>query len=283
MRFRACIAVTLLACAVLPAGAGAEPRQLTIVKPVLRQYEDGPALPSGSSFFTGDLLFCSFQVAGYKVSPEGKVSLHYQIEAVDPGGIRLIEPLQNAIETQVSDEDKNWMPIVRESVPIPPLALGGLYRIKVTVEDKLSQQTAKTEVEVPVRGRRVEPSQTLVERNFRFQRNEEDRDAILNPIYHPGDTVWAHFEIVGFHYGEQNAVHVEYGVALTDALGKSLFSIPQAAVEKDASFYPKRYLPGALSLNLAKDIRPGEYTVVLTLRDEVGNQKQESLHPFKVE
>jgi hypothetical protein len=283
MSFRAFIAAALLLGTASPVRPAAEPKQLSIVKPALRQYEDGPALPAGSSFFTGDLLFYSFQIAGYKVSPEAKIDLHYQIDAVDPDGARLVEPIQHSIETQVSDEDKGWLPIVRESVPLPPLALGGVYRIRVMVEDKLSGQTAKTEIEVPVRGRHVEPSQTVVARNFRFERSEEDRDAILDPVYHPGDTVWAHFEIIGFRYGEKNRIHVEYGVALTDALGKALFSLPQAAVEKDESFYPKRYLPGALSLNLAKDIRPGEYTVVLTLRDEVGKQIQESRQAFRVE
>lgn len=283
MRFRAFITAALLAGAAAPVRTAAEPKQLSIVKPALRQYDDGPAVAAGYSFFTGDLVFCSFQIAGYKVSPDAKTDLRYQIDAVDPDGVRLAEPIQQSIETEVSDEDKNWMPIVRESVLIPPLALGGVYRIKVMVEDRLSQQTAKTEIEVPVRGRRVEPSQTLVARNFRFERSEDDRDAILNPVYHPGDTVWAHFEIIGFRHGEKNRLHVEYGVALMDASGKALFSLPQAAVEKEESFYPKRYLPGALSLNLAKDIRPGEYTVVLTLRDEVGNQIQESRQAFRVE
>jgi hypothetical protein len=283
MRFRASIAAVLLLGAASPGRPAAEPKQLSIVKPALRQYEDGPALPAGSSFFTGDMLFYSFEIAGYKISPEAKIDLQYQIDIVDQEGVRLVEPIQHSIETQVSSEDRNWMPVVRESFPIPPLAMGGVYRVKVMVEDKLSGQTAKTETEVPVRGRRVEPSQTLVARNFRFERSEEDRDAILNPIYHPGDTVWAHFEIVGFRYGDKNRIHVEYGVALTDALGKALFSLPQAAVEKDESFYPKRYLPGALSLNLAKNVRPGEYTVVLTLRDEVGKQIQESRHAFQVE
>jgi hypothetical protein len=38
-----------------------------------------------------------------------------------------------------------------------------------------------------------------------------------------------------------------------------------------------------LSLSLGKDFRPGDYTIVLTLRDDVGKQDQESRYTFRVE
>ena len=37
------------------------------------------------------------------------------------------------------------------------------------------------------------------------------------------------------------------------------------------------------SLNLEKNIKPGTYTLVITLNDPVGNQSVESSHPFRVE
>jgi hypothetical protein len=175
------------------------------------------------------------------------------------------------------------MPIVRETIQLPPLAPPGTYHIRAVVEDKLSKQSAKAEVSFTVRGRRVDPSDSLVVRNFRFLRSEEDQDALAEPSYRPGDSVWARFEITGFRYGPNNAMAVEYGVAVLGPSGDTVFSQPQAAVEKDQSFYPKRYVPGAFSLNLDKKVKPGAYTLVLTLQDEIGNQTNESRHSFRVE
>jgi hypothetical protein len=259
-------------------------KQLTIVKPSVRQYEDGPPLAPNFSFFTGDTVFFSCQIQGYQVSPDSNnIDLHVQLQAVDPEGVPLAESVQRNISTQISAEDKNWMPIVRETIQIPPLALPGVYHMRVAVDDKLSKQTAKGDVEFSVRGRRVEPSDKLVARNFRFLRTEEDRDPMEQPVYKPGDTLWARFEIAGFRYGPNNRVQVSYGVAVLAATGETLFTQPQAAVEQDESFYPKRYVPGALSLNLNAKVKPGEYTLVVTLRDEIGNQTDESRHVFRVE
>jgi hypothetical protein len=273
----------LLLGAALPARPAPPAKPLRIVLPRLHQYDDGPPLGTGFRFLTGDVIFLTFQVAGYQVSEDSKIDLSYTVEAVDPDGVPVVEAVHGKIATQVSPEDKDWMPIVRESAAIPPLAWSGTYRLKLAVEDNLSKQTTKTEVEIPVRGHAIEPSQTLTVRNFRFLRTEEDSDPLLDAVYHPGDSVWARFEFTGFGYGPKNHVHVEYGIALLDATGKSLFAQPQAASEDEDSFYPKRYLFGALSLNLDKKIPPGKYGVVLTLRDYVGNQTEETRHEFRVE
>jgi len=273
----------LLAAIVIPARPAPPAKQLKILRPLLQQFDGGPPLPIGTPFLTGDVVFLSFQIAGYEVSPDSKIDLAYTVEAVDPDGVPVVEPAHGKIATQVSPEDKNWMPIVRESAALPSLAWSGTYRLKLTVEDNLSKQTAKAEVEIPVRGRDIQPSQTLTVRNFRFLRTEEDADPLLDAVYHPGDSVWARFEFTGFKYGPKNHVHVEYGIELLDASGKALFSQPQAASEDEDSFYPKRYLSGALSLNLEKKIQPGHYVVVLTLRDYVENQTQETRHEFRVE
>jgi hypothetical protein len=276
----------LAAASLLGAAIPAQPapvRTLQIVQLQLQQYDGGPPLAPGTGFLTGDVVFLTFHIGGYQVSPQSTIDLAYTIDAVDPDGVPVVETTRGAVATHVSPEDKDWMPIVRGSVALPALAWSGAYRVKLAVEDKLSHQSATTEIEIPVRGRKVEPSPTLTERNFRFLRSEEDADPLLDPIYHPGDSVWARFEFTGFRYGPKNHIHVEYGIAMLAASGTSLFSQPQAAVEDDESFYPKRYLSGILSLNLQKNILPGQYTVVLTLRDEVGNQTQESRHPFRVE
>jgi hypothetical protein len=42
-------------------------------------------------------------------------------------------------------------------------------------------------------------------------------------------------------------------------------------------------VPGILSLTPKPDTKPGEYAIVLTVRDLLGNQIFESRHPFRVE
>ena len=65
--------------------------------------------------------------------------------------------------------------------------------------------------------------------------------------------------------------------------GSVAYSQPQAATAKDAPFYPQLYQPGELSLNLAKDQTKGEYTIVLKVKDNLGNQSYETREKFTVE
>jgi hypothetical protein len=260
----------------------AAPAKLAIVDVTLHESEGGPAFPSDYTYIAGETVFFGFDVQGFTQSPESKVDLSYRIEAVDPQGVPLVEPVAGAVQTQLSPEDKHWRPTIRQSVLIPPLALPGSYKILLSVEDKIGGQQAKAEIPVPVRGRQVEPSATLVVRNLRFLRAEDGREALDPAAFQRSDTLWARFEIAGFQYGAKNRVSVEYDVSVTNPEGKALYSQPRAAVEESESFYPKRYLPGLLSLDLSK-VRPGAYVLVLDLRDGIGKQSVESKYGFTVE
>lgn len=268
---------------VLLLAAAAAPKPLVIVKPTLYQYEGGPPVTPGTGFSTGETVFFSFQVSDYRLSEDSQVDLACRIDALDPQGVPLVAPILQEVKTTLSPEDKDWMPIVRQSFLIPPLALAGAYRIVIAVEDRLASQSTKTEIQFPVRGRQVAPSDTLVARDFRFLRAEDDPRPLQPPVYRPGDALWVRFEMVGYKLGEKNRLQISYGVSVLSPSGRSMYSEPKAAVEQGESFYPKRYLPGMFSLNLNKDVRPGVYTLVLTLRDEVGNQTDESKHEFTVE
>ena len=67
------------------------------------------------------------------------------------------------------------------------------------------------------------------------------------------------------------------------ANGESLFKQEEAANETGKSYYPRRYLLGSLSLQLTKDLPPGEYTIALRIRDSIGAQQSETKHVFRVE
>jgi hypothetical protein len=273
--------LAFLACAALVAAPA--PKPLEIQRLTLHQYEDGPPLAPSTGFGQGDLVFLSFQVDGFQQTPDREVHLAYRIEPADPKGVPLVEPLGRDLKTTLSAEDKDWRPIVRESFPLPPLTLPGVYRIAIAVEDKLASRQAKAELTYTVRGRNVEPGDTLTARNFRFLRAEDDAQPLEPPVYHPGQALWARFDIVGYKYGPKNMVRTSYGVSVLSPSGKTMYTEPQAAVEEGEAFYPKPYLPGVFSLNLGKDVRPGVYTIVLDVRDQVGDQSVASKHEFRVE
>lgn len=275
-------AAGLFACFALALGAQKGPKQLRIVRAGVHQIEDGPELASGFRFLTGETVFFSFQLAGYEVQDE-RVKLFYDIEVRDPDGTLVVEKKQGHIASEVSREDKDWLPKVRASFQVPPLAETGMYHITVVARDELNGTGTQQNLEFGVRGRAVESSPTLVVRNFRFLRTEEDRDPLVVAAYRPGDTLWARFDITGYKLAERNRFEVEYDIAVVNAEGKQLFSQPQAAIETDESFYPKRYVPCTMSLNLQKSVATGQYAIVLTVRDRIGSQTYESRHPFRVE
>jgi hypothetical protein len=89
--------------------------------------------------------------------------------------------------------------------------------------------------------------------------------------------------VTGFKIGEANRMQVAYGLSIVAPSGKTMFTEPRAAEEKDAPFYPKRYFAGILSLEVQPKTTPGEYTLVISVRDEVGGQTYESRQPFRID
>ena len=134
-----------------------------------------------------------------------------------------------------------------------------------------------------IKGRDVAPSDTLVVRNFRFLRNEDDVKPLPVAAYRPGDSVWARFDMTGYKLGEKNQVDIEYGLTVLREDGSVAYTEPQAANQKIQTFYPQRYQPGELNLNLAKDQPLGKYTIVLAVRDNLGQQMYETRETFSVE
>lgn len=262
-------------------------KKLAVVQPLLSQIEDGAPVSSGYEFLAGETIHFSCRVEGFKKledkSEVEKMLVTYQVEARDSRGV-LLQPVQEGKEGgTVTAEDKNWMPKIRESIVVPPLAESGEYQILIKVKDEIAQTAAEGRMPFTVKGRDVAPSDTLVVRNFRFLRGEEDGKALQLAAYRPGDQVWARFEMTGYKLGERNQFDIAYGLQVLRSDGSAAYSEPQAATGKDQTFYPQRYQPGVLNLSLAKDQKTGEYTIVLTVRDNLGNQTYETREKFSVE
>lgn len=286
---RVTVAIPLWLALLASAAMAQTGKAIAIVDTRLHVYDDGPALRESESLGPGDGLWVSAKFSGYALKTDEEkdkrfIHLTYRFEALDPDGVALVEAKTEKIDTDLAREDKSWNPKVRFNFLLPPLPDSGVYKVILTVTDEFNKATARRELPFRVKGFEVEKSDKLTALNVRFQRREGDA-APLNPaIYHPGETVWARFDITGYKIGAQNSFDVAYGLeVLRGSDRKSMYAEPNAAREKDATFYRKRYLQGGLSLNLNKDLAKGEYVLVLKIRDEGGGQAYESRHTFTVE
>ena len=256
---------------------------LAVVRPTVSDRDGGAAVPGSYVHDPGETMFFSFQVDGFTPSSGARVNLTYKLDAFDSHGVPIMPQVAAEIEETLAPEDKNWKPTVRQEIVIPPLADSGTYKIAISVADVIGKGTATAEVPFEVHGRRVDPSDTLVIRNIRFYRSEDDRESLPKAAYRRGDAVWARFDIIGYKFGDGNSIDVGYDVAVLAPSGKVLFSQPQAGTDHSSSFYPKRYVPAIFSLVTKPDTRPGEYTVSITAHDGVGAQTFEAHQSFTIE
>ncbi len=265
--------------------AATPPKVLEIQGVALSQSEDGVALGPSSYFVSGETIFLSFHIAGYQPAGEDEqsIKLNWHVEAKDPTGLLLIEAADGKIEVGLAQEDRKWLPKVRHSIPVPSFAPSGVYHISILVKDEIAKTEARKDAEFHVQGEDIEPAPSLVIRKFHFFRGEEDKAALETAAYRPGDSVWIRFEMVGFKLGEQNRYEVGYGISVRKPDGSVTYEQPEGPVERDQSFYPRRMVPASLSLTLPKDIQTGQYTVILTAMDKVGEQKTEARQTFTVE
>jgi hypothetical protein len=271
----------LLLLALLPAAAGAA--GLEIVKPIISQSDGGAPDPPGFDHAPGETLFFSCRIAGWSKTPEEKIHLAYSVQAFDPKGVALTELYKNELTDEVSPQDKEWLPKIATEVPIPPLVAGGEYKILVKTEDLIGKTNAELSVPFRVRGHELQPSDTLVVRNFHFYRSDDDTQPLERAVYKPGDGVWARFDLTGYKYGDHNKIDVSYVTSVIAPSGKLLWKQPEAATEQTESFYPKRYVQASMGINLTPTIKPGEYTILVQAKDAVGGQTHESKYTFTVE
>lgn len=259
------------------------PAAIQIVNPGVHETEDGPPAAVDATFIPGETVYYSFQVTGYGAAPMKKVRLSYHIDAFDPKGVRIVEPIDSILDATLSEEDKDWKPKIRAAISIPPSAPGGSYKIAATVTDDISHATASAETTFRAAGHTIEPASELTVRNFGFFRSDAETEAIKTPVFRPGDHLIARFDITGYRLGPNNTVNVFYDVAVLNGEGKQIFGQQHAAEEKSFSFYPKPFVPGSMNLSLQSTMRSGEYAVVVTVHDEIGHQQYEAKQGFQIE
>ena len=271
----------------LTAGALLAAPKLAFERLALHQYEDGPLLPASHEFLPGETIWFSARIAGFESQPAGdnrNVKLSWQVRIVDPGGLAVEPAKSGRLDESLRVQDKDWVPKFVASFLLPSFIPGGTYRLPVTVKDELAGSEISGDLEFHVRAESIEPSPSFVIRKFRFLRNENDTAALQPPVvYRPGATLWARFEMAGYVFGPNNKFSLDYGLAVLNAEGKELFAQPEAAAESKESFYPQLRVPGSLSLQLDPNVPAATYTLVVTVRDQIGRQIAEQRETFRVE
>lgn len=263
-------AVLLLVLSCIPARA-----ELAIVQARLQSYEDGPAVAASRVFKGGETIFLSFHFSGYgRTSDEDAPKMHvtYRIEAVDPEGTPVVGSKSGSIEAALAVEDKNWLPKVRYQFVLPETPAPGLHEIRIIAKDEISGQEAAHKITFAVDKSQVAPAASLGVVNFKW-----DRTAVR-----PGEAFEARFAIAGYRLGEKNAYNIRYGVAFVDGAGKPVFSDANAAALSGESFYPRRFLPAAMSLRLDGKVKPGTYRLRIDVEDLVSGQKRTEEFPIRV-
>jgi hypothetical protein len=260
---------------------------LSVERIALHQFEDGPLLGPAHVFLPGESIFFSCRLTGYQTAVSGdeqhSVKLSWRVQISDPSGTPLAPDAAGRIAEPVFSQDKNWIPKFAHSFVVPPFAPGGTYHIKVQAKDEVAGSEIDSGLDFQVRGHPVEPSTTLVGRNLHFLHSEADGPPLDPVIYHPGEMLWARFDITGYQHGDKNRYSVEYGLAILRESGEQVFAQPGAAADTNESFYPQRYVPGALSLSLAPEVPEGTYTLLVTIADKVGNQTAETRGTFRIQ
>jgi hypothetical protein len=268
--------------ALIPALLSAAPA-LEIIRPIISQMDGGAPDPAGFEHVAGEIIWVQCRVAGYTRNENQQVHLKYSVQAFDPKGLPIDEAYSDELKAELSVQDKEWLPRIATSISLPPLAGPGAYKILVKVEDVIAKANTEFPIPLKVRAREVEPSDTLIVRNVRFYRDEDGNSPAEKAVFKPGDGVFARFDIIGYKFGPKNRVDVSYITTVIAPTGKVLWTQPEPAVEQSEAFYPQRYVPAAMGINLQKTIKPGEYKIGVQVKDAVGNQTYETQIPFLIE
>lgn len=273
---------SILLLAVLPACLAGAPA-LEVVKPVIAQMEGGDPLPADFQHASGETLFFSCRISGFTKSPNELIDLKYSVQAFDPKGVPVSEIFENEMKEEVGPQDKEWLPKIETQIALPDVLRGGSYKIVVKAADLLAKTSAEATVPFEVRARDVAPSNTLVVRNFRWYHNEDEPNAMRQPVYHPGDAMFMRYDVTGFKYGANNKVDVSCVAALVLASGKAIWTQPEPATEQSESFYPKPYFSVEFGISLQKNFQPGTYTMAVAVKDAVGKTTYEGKFTFTVQ
>ena len=253
---------------------------LELVNLSLLDSRDGFAIPANSRFLPGEPVHVYCQVRGYGVGDLDRVSLQYELRALDPDGRRFFMAEGGKIDVKLAPQDKDWMPVVRYSPRIPDHAGGGTYWIHIEVHDEIAQASISVRVPVEVEGERVQSSGELLVRNFQFV-DSETGDPVPDAVFSQGGYIRAEFFITGYEMEADNSFQVESEAWVVDSRGRRMYEFERRG-ETGSPYYPRMWLPGFVEFDLDQEIPAGQYEVVLRLFDLVGGVETSQRYRFRI-
>ncbi len=268
------------------ASARAAESALSIVQAGIQTSEDSPFARANYEFLPGDYLHFTFTISGYSTEKTGdatRLHLEYVVDLVDPAGVRLTPPESGSIEDELHPQDSDWLPKRRLSFQLPSQVAAGTFTVQVIVKDLVAKAEIKKTFAFRIGGRKLQTSDVLDVQNFHFYRDESDKEPLEVVAYRPGDTIWARYDIVGFKTDDKHAYKVTYALTVYRPDGTVFLSAPKAGEQSSADFYAAQFIPGVLNLTTTADTPHAEYTIVLTVQDEIGKQTFEHKYPFRLE
>jgi hypothetical protein len=258
---------------------------LAIVEPLFLQYENGPAREVGQEHRAGDQVWFQCRVTGYGRTdePDPKFGLKWTWRVADQQGRLLTRDKDGKVSGELAAEDKEYRPRLRFDFQLPVLLLPGEYQIELTLVDEMAKAEKKARFPVTVEGRALELPKELAALQFRYFRQEDERRPMAEALYRAGDAVWLRFDIAGFRHGEKNKIDVSYGLLVLGPSGQPFLRDDPAAHHVTETFYPQFYVPASLKIQLPPKATPGDYVVLVTLRDHVSGATAASRSGFVVE
>ena len=267
-------------------GAGADDgKKLGIEEAYVSDSEGGARVGELHSFAEGEKVYLDFRIAGFaQAGDPPRVKIEYDVAPVDDLGRSLAPGLKGVVDEEITAQDKNWRPHLRYELEIPQVPRPTAHRFEVRLKDLVANVEASAEIPFRVASKYPAAPASLSVYDFKFFRSEYDEAALQEgQTFHPEDKIFLRFYVTGFRFGKSNSYNLEYGLQLKDAAGKILLNAHKAAAESRESYYPKDFVPCAVAILLERSVRPGNYAITLSVRDVVGNQRADSVHPFVIE
>jgi hypothetical protein len=253
-----------------------------------RQFEGGPAWTPEYQPRAGDRVCFEFRIAGLSAKEgdfDDEIQYTVRLEALDGRGRAWADPAERKNIATVTPEDKknSWKPKEQGCLALPELLAATDFRVRVTVEDLLSGETAREEFPFRVDGPAIEPGAPFSVHSLRFLREEDSPEPLTVAAYRAGDTVWIRFEMIGFGLTETGEADIAYGVRVVNSAGKTMYENLEAVEEKRKFRYPPAFLPGVSSISVQSKTPAGTYQVTIFARDRVTGQQAEAVGIFRLE
>ena len=262
----------------------ADSSTFSVVSARLLDSQNGYPIPADSIFYPDETVYLEFKLGGFTINEKHRMKVGYRVDFLSPSGVQFSVPHTGEISEEIFPQDQDWLPVVRVSPKLPQFAEAGLYKIVLTATDRLAgNNNINLEFPVSVRGENVKTSTTLLIRDLIFS-HTQGGEAMVDPVYEAGDTVWARFYITGYRIASDNSFDVESSLEVTaneNSRYRTLFSF-ESSGERGSPFYPRRWLPAEFHLDLDDDLLPGLYIVLISVQDNIGNKTLESRRHFRV-